>query len=59
MEIRAEINQIVERLPEDVLSEVLQYLRQIEKESGDKIRLSLNLNRILEEDDELLECLAQ
>lgn len=59
MEIRAEINQIVENLPEDVLSKVLQYLRQIEKESGDKIRLSLNLNTILEEDDELLERLAQ
>lgn len=59
MEIREEINQIVEPLPEDVLSEVLRYLRQIEKESGDKISLSLNLNRILAEDDELLECLAQ
>lgn len=59
MEIKEEINQIVETLPEDVLSDLLQYLRQIEKESADKIRLSLNLNTILTEDDDLLERLAQ
>ena len=59
MEIKEEINQIVETLPEDVLSELLQYLRQIEKESGDKIRLSLTINSILTEDDNSLERLAQ
>lgn len=59
MEIKEEINQIVETLPEDVLSDLLQYLKQIEKESADKIRLSLNLNTILTEDDDLLERLAQ
>lgn len=59
MEIKEKIHQIVETLPEDVLSELLQYLRQLEKESGDKIRLSLNFNTILAEDDNLLERLAQ
>ena len=59
MEIKEEINQIVDTLPEDVLSELLQYLRQIEKESTSQMHLSLNLNTVLAEDDELLERLAQ
>ena len=59
MEIKEEIKQIVDALPEDVLGELLQYLRQIEKESANQIHLSSNLNTILAEDDELLERLAQ
>lgn len=59
MEIKEEIKQIVDTLPEDVLGELLQYLRQIEKESKSQLHLSMNLNTILAEDDELLERLAQ
>ena len=59
MEIKEEIKQIVDTLPEDVLGELLQYLRQIEKESTSQLHLSLNLNTVLAEDDELLERLAQ
>ena len=59
MEIKEEIKQIVDTLPEDVLGELLQYLRQIEKESTSQLHLSLNLNTVLTEDDELLERLAQ
>ena len=59
MEIKEEINQIVETLPEDVLSELLQYLRQIKKGSKSQLHLPMNPNTILAEDDELLERLAQ
>lgn len=59
MEIKEEIKQIVDTLPEDVLGELLQYLRQIEKESTSQLHLSMNLNTVLTEDDELLERLAQ
>ncbi|TAE01522.1 MAG: hypothetical protein EAZ97_03280 [Bacteroidetes bacterium] len=59
MEITQEITQIVNTLPKDVLGEVLQYLRQIEKVSQEKMRLSLNLKTILTEDRELLEKLAK
>lgn len=59
MEIKEEIKQIIESLPEDVLPELLQHLREIEKESMAHLDLSLNLNTILTEDDELLERLAQ
>jgi hypothetical protein len=59
MELTQEITQIVNTLPKDVLGEVLQYLRQVEKVSQEKMRLSLNLKTILIEDKEVLERLAK
>ena len=59
MELKEEITQIVNTLPEDVLGEVLQYLQQLEKVSHEKMRLSLNLKTILTEERELLERLAK
>lgn len=59
METKEEIVQIVSKLPNEVLGELLQYLRQIEKTTAEKMRLSLNLNTILTEDRELLEKLAK
>jgi hypothetical protein len=59
MSVTQEITQIVNTLPKDILGEVLQYLRQVEKVSQEKMRLSLNLKTILIEDRELLEKLAK
>lgn len=59
METKEEIVQIVSKLPNEVLGELLQYLRQVEKTTAEKMRLSLNLNTILTEDRELLEKLAK
>lgn len=59
MEPKQEIAQIIDTLPEETLSELLQYLRQIEKASQEKARLSLHLKTILLEDKELLERLAK
>lgn len=59
MELKQEIVQIVNKLPNEVLGELLQYLRQVEKTTKEKMRLSLNLNTILAEDRELLEKLAK
>lgn len=59
MKIKEEIKQIVDALPEDVLGELLQYLRKIEKESKRQLNLSLNINTVLAEDDEVLERLAE
>jgi len=56
---RQEIAQIVDTLPEEVLGELLQYLRQVEKASQEKARLSLHLKTILLEDKDLLERLAK
>lgn len=59
MEIKEEIVQIIEKLPEDVLSELLQYLRQVQQSSTEKMLLSIHLNTILTEDRALLEKLAK
>lgn len=59
METKQEIVQIVNKLPNEILEEVLLYLRQVEKTTTEKMRLSLNLNTILTEDRELLEKLAK
>ncbi len=59
MEIKQEIVQIVDKLPNEVLGELLLYLRQIEKDTTQKMRLSHNLNTILKGDRELLEKLAK
>jgi restriction endonuclease Mrr len=59
VELKQEIVQIVDKLPNEVLSELLQYLRQVEKTTVEKMRLSLNLNTILTEDRELLEKLTK
>lgn len=59
METKNEIVEIVNKLPEEVLEELLQYLRQVEKTTAGKMKLSLNFNKILKEDRELLEKLAK
>lgn len=59
MELTKEIGQIVDTLPDEVLTELLQYLKTIEKVSQEEMRLSLNLKTILTEDKALLEKLAQ
>lgn len=59
MELTEEITEIVNTLPKDVLGDVLNYLRQLEKVSQEKQSLSLNLKTILIEDRELLEKLAK
>lgn len=59
METKQEIIEIVDRLPNDVLTEVLQILRQLQKDSQTKIQLSSNLSTVLNEDRELLKELAK
>ena len=59
MELKQEITQIVNVLPNEILGELLSYLRQVEKVSQEKMRLSLNVKTILTEDRELLEKLAK
>ena len=59
MELKQEITQIIDTLPNEVLGELVQYLRQVEKASQEKARLSLHLKTILLEDREVLERLAK
>jgi hypothetical protein len=59
IEIKEEINKIIEKLPEEVLGDLLEYLQQVEKNTAGKFQLTKNLRKILTEDKELLEKLAK
>jgi len=58
-EIRSEIQKTLDNIPENVLQDILDYLKTIQGKSADKIRLAKNLRDILVEDKELLEKLAK
>ena len=58
-EIKTEIQKILEEVPEEVLHDLLEYLREAQKLTRDQAALSSHLRKILSEDRELLEKLAQ
>ena len=58
-ELKYEIQQVIDNVPDSVLQEVLNYLKVVQANPVDKIMLSKNMKRILSEDKELLEKLAQ
>jgi len=58
-EIRSEIQKTLDNIPENVLQDILDYLKTIQGKSPDKIKLGKNLRDILMEDKELLEKLAK
>lgn len=59
MEVKQEISKIIESLPETILTEVLTYLRDIEKACKNEDLTALHLRTILKEDHELLQELAK
>lgn len=58
-EIKTEIQKSLERVPENILKDVLDFLRVAEHQSASKVNLANNLRKILEEDKELLQKLAE
>jgi hypothetical protein len=58
-EIKSEINQVLDHLFNDALAELLNFLKQLDKRNTTTKINSGELNRILFEDRELLEKLAQ
>ncbi len=58
-EVKSQIDQILESLPEDHLEEVLAYLKVLKKVSASKVRRSSSLIQIMREDREVLQRLAQ
>lgn len=59
LQTKKEIEKIIVKLPEDKLTTVLDYLKQVEKVSNEELKLAQNLKQILVEDSQLLEKLAQ
>jgi uncharacterized tellurite resistance protein B-like protein len=58
-ELKSEIHKALDRIPEEVLADVLSYLKKIEGQTADKVLMARDLKRILDEDNRLLERLAQ
>ena len=57
-EIKTEIHKVIDEIPDNVLQDILDYLKQLQDISQSKLELSKNLKLILTEDKELLEKLA-
>lgn len=58
-QIKTEIQKVIDSIPEGVLQDVLDFLKELQVQEEDKVRLTSNLRKILSEDRELLERLAQ
>jgi len=58
-QIKTEIQKVLDSVPDGVLQDVLDFLRALQVQSEDKVRLTNNIRQILSEDRELLERLAQ
>ena len=58
-EIKSEIQKSLNKVPESVLRDILDFLRQAENHPTDTLNLTKNLRDIMAEDRELLEKLAK
>jgi uncharacterized tellurite resistance protein B-like protein len=59
IEVKTEIQKVLDEVPENVLPQILDYLKQIQNQSADQAKFNNNLKRILTEDNDLFERLAQ
>ena len=57
--VKTEIHKVIDMLPDDISKDVLDYLKSILKKSSNQVRNSNNLSKILKEDRNLLNRLAQ
>ncbi len=58
-DLKEEIKQIIDTIPNSALNELLLYLKEIKRNSEFDANYVTNLNKILKEDRELLRKLAQ
>jgi hypothetical protein len=59
IQLQTEIQKVLDSVPESVLEDILAFLKELQNQPGDKVRLTNNLRRIIAEDKSLLERLAQ
>ena len=58
-EIKSEIQKVLDRVPEESLKDILDYLKELQGTSEERIKTAKNVRKILREDHELLKRLAQ
>ena len=59
MSTKEEILHIIDELPEKQLSDILKYLKEIERENKPAVPFSMDLDKIMLEDENLLKELAK
>ena len=58
-QLKTEIQKVLDSVPETILQDVLDFLKELQDQPVDKVKLTNNLRQILSEDKDLLERLAQ
>lgn len=58
-EIKLEIEKVLDTMPETTLESVLKYLKNIAESDSENVKFAGNFRKILDEDNELLQKLAQ
>ena len=58
-QIKTEIQKVIESLPETILKDVLDLLKEMQNQPIEKVKLINNLRQILAQDKELLKQLAE
>ncbi len=58
-EIKNEIQKVLDKVPENVLKDILDFLKDLQSQPSGRLDLASNLRQILAEDKELLKKLAQ
>ena len=58
-ELKKEIAKVLDTIPDKMLEDILSYLKLIIKNPKEKIQLTSNIRQIINEDQELLQKLAQ
>lgn len=58
-DLRKEINRVIQEVPDDILTDILSYLKEVENKSKKDFESLRHLKQIFKEDQELLEKLAK
>jgi len=58
IQIKSEIRKLLDTMPDKVLQELLDYLKEVQQQTKGQEDLKTHLHRIMKEDRELLEKLA-
>ncbi len=59
VQIKNEIQKVLDQVPETVLPDILDFVKELQTQSPEQIKLANNLRKILSEDKGLLQRLAQ
>jgi len=58
-EVKSEIQKVLDKVPDNLLQDILDYVKTRQSKSSDTVQLSKNLKQIISEDKSLLERLAE